>query len=205
MLTKVVLAGLIAATAACTRVDASDTAQPSHARIRSTSGFSFLPPPGKDWTEAFEQNQIGYSKKTDPAIVTFYAGALEIKLPDALPDAQALAAFVKTKKENWGSDGRYTEIASSFLPEAQQPSCVRYRMAAHDHGAKNRGSPPYLQLLAVGRFCTHPQNPHAAVDIYYSTRHIPRYDASEFNAEGEAFLGSLALDTVSDQSVPAGQ
>jgi hypothetical protein len=133
MVTKVVLAGLIAATAACTRVDASDTAQPSHARIRSTSGFSFLPPPGKDWTEAFEQNQIGYSKKTDPAIVTFYAGALEIKLPDALPDAQALAAFVKTKKENWGSDGRYTDIASSFLIRRSRRYDFRGRLENGEH------------------------------------------------------------------------
>jgi hypothetical protein len=105
-----------------------------------------------------------------------------------------LAAFVKARKNEWGSDGRYTDIMSSFLPDPQQPSCVRYRMTAHDHGAKNRGSHPYLLMWAAGRFCTHPRNPNAAVDLYYSTRYIPHYDARALNAEGHAFLDSLALD-----------
>jgi hypothetical protein len=67
-------------------------------------------------------------------------------------------------------------------------------MTAHDHGAKNRGSHPYLLMWAAGRFCTHPNNPNAAVDLYYSTRHIPHYDARALNAEGDSFLDSLALD-----------
>jgi hypothetical protein len=40
-----------------------------------------------------------YSKKTDPTIASFVAGALEIKLRAPLPDKEALAAFVRTKKD----------------------------------------------------------------------------------------------------------
>jgi hypothetical protein len=194
MISRIITLSLLIATAACTKADASDIPSPSPARIRSPLGFSFMPPPGKDWRENFGANKVEYLKKTDPAVVTFYAGALETTLPAPLTDPAMLAAFVKARKNEWGSDSRYTDITSSFLPDPQQPSCVRYRMTAHDHGAKNRGSHPYLLMWAAGRFCTHPNNPNAAVDLYYSTRHIPHYDARALNAEGHAFLDSLALD-----------
>jgi hypothetical protein len=52
----------------------------------------------------------------------------------------------------------------------------------------------------VGRFCTHPQNSDVAVDIFYSSRHIPGYDAKDLRAEGEEFLNSLAFYTPPDES-----
>jgi hypothetical protein len=85
-------------------------------------------------------------------------------------------------------------VSSSFLAEAQHPSCVRYQMTASDHGANNRGTHAFLLLHIVGRFCTHPQNANTAVDIFYSARHIPGYDAKSLSAEGEAFLRSLAFN-----------
>lgn len=52
-----------------------------------------------------------------------------------------------------------------------------------------------MLLRVLGRFCTHPQNPYTAVDIYYSTRNVPGYDVTDLSAEGDAFLGSLAFHT----------
>jgi hypothetical protein len=147
-----------------------------------------------DWTEVFRNNKLEYSKKTDPGVVTFLAGAMDVKLHTPFPDREALAAFVRAKKDDWGTDGRYSVVSTSFLPEAQQPSCVRYRMTVHDHGANNRGSHAFLSMHIAGRFCTHPQNPNAAVDIFYSTRHIPGYDATDLHTEGEAFIDSLAFE-----------
>ncbi len=194
MIAKIVIAGLMSLASGCVRSDSSQAAQQSHGRVDSTLGFSFLPPRGEGWTEAFGKNQIMYSKKTDPAVASFFAGALDIKLQDPLPDKETLAAFVRAKKDDWGTDNRFTDVQSSFLVEAQHPSCVRYQMTANDHAANNRGTHAFLSMRTVGRFCTHPQNPGNAVDIFYSARHIPGHDAKDFTAEGEAFLRSLAFN-----------
>jgi hypothetical protein len=195
MIAKIIMVGLMGLTPGCVRTDAPELAPQRHDRINSTLGFSFLPPPGEGWTEEFGKSQVMYSKKTDPTIASFYAGALEIKLQAPLSDKAALVAFVRTKKDEWGTDGRFTHVSSSFLAEAQYASCVRYQMTANDHRANNRGTHEFLLTHVVGRFCTHPQNPNAAVDIFYSARHIPGYDGKSLSAEGEAFLHSLAFNT----------
>src|SRR4051812_4017454 len=107
MISRIVTLSLLIATAACTKADASDILLPSPARIRSPLGFSFMPPPGKDWNENFGAKKVEYLKKTAPAVVTFYVGALETTLPTPLTDPAMLAAFVKARKNEWGSDGRY--------------------------------------------------------------------------------------------------
>jgi hypothetical protein len=195
MIARIFMAGLMALSAGCTRTDASEAPSPGGGRIRSTLGFSLLPPPGKDWTEEFSNDKHEFSKKTDPSVVTFLAGAMDVKLHTPLPDREAMAAFVRAKKDDWGTDSRYSDVSTSFLPDAQLPSCVRYRMTVHDHGAHNRGNHAFLSMHIAGRFCTHPQNPNAAVDIFYSTRQIPEYDANDLHAEGEAFIDSLAFET----------
>jgi hypothetical protein len=205
MIAKIVMLGLMGVTAGCMRTDASEVAPQRHDRINSTLGFSFLPPQGEGWTEEFGKSQIMYSKKTDPTIASCFAGALEIKLQAPLPDKKALAAFVRTKKDEWGTDGRFTDVTSSFLAEAQHASCVRYGMTANDHRANNRGTHEFLLMHIVGRFCTHPQNPNVAVDIFYSVRHIPGYDARSLSAEGEAFLRSLAFNSSPIESKADGQ
>jgi hypothetical protein len=205
MIAKIVIVGLMGFTAGCGRTDASGAAPQRNGRIDSTLGFSLLPPRGEGWSEEIDKGRIMYSKKTDPAVVSFFAGALEIKLQDPLPDKETLAAFVRTKKDEWGTDGRYTHVSSSFLAEAQHVSCVRYEMTANDHGANNRGTHEFLLMHVVGRFCTHPRNPRTGVDIFYSARHIPDYDARSLSAEGEAFLRSLAFNTPSKDSTADGQ
>ncbi len=70
---------------------------------------------------------------------------------------------------------------------------MRYRVSAQDHGARNLSTHLFLLLHVVGRFCTHPQHSHNAVDMAYSIRHVTGYDAGALEAEGEAFLDSLAL------------
>ena len=195
MIAKLVMMALMALNAGCGRANSPELAPQRHDRIKSTLGFSFLPPPGEGWAEEFGKSQIMYSKKTGPTIASFFVGALEIKLQAPLPNKDALMAFVRTKKDEWGTDGRFTDVSSSFLPEAHHASCVRYQMSANDHGAHNRGAHEFLLTHVVGRFCTHPANPNTAVDIFYSARHIPSYDANGLSAEGEAFLDSLAFDT----------
>jgi hypothetical protein len=190
------MAGLLALSAGCGRTGASGAAPQGQGRIHSTLGFSFRPPLDKDWTEEFGKNEVMYTKMTDPGTVSFFVGAVDVQLHGPLPDQKALTGFVRQQKDQWGPDGRYTDVSSSFLPEAAQPSCVRYRMTANDHGAHNRGSHDFLSLHVVGRFCTHPQDPKVAVDIFYSARHIPGYDARQLGAEGEKFLDSLAFDTL---------
>ena len=150
--------------------------------------------PASGWIEEFGKSEITYLKKTDPDVVSFYAGALEGKVQKPLTDMEQLLAFVREKKDQWGTDGRYTEVSSSFLPDPQHRSCVRYRMKANDHGAVNRGTHEFLTLHTAGRFCTHPDYPDVVVDMYYSARHVPGYDASRLNAEGEAFINSLIFN-----------
>jgi hypothetical protein len=154
MIARIFMAGLMALSAGCTRTDASEAPSPGGGRIRSTLGFSLLPPPGKDWTEEFSNDKLEFSKKTDPSVVTFLAGAMDVKLHTPLPDREAMAAFVRAKKDDWG---------------------------------------------------THPQNPNAAVDIFYSTRQIPEYDANGLHAEGEAFIDSLAFETPRSPSTAGDQ
>jgi len=202
MIARTVMVGLLALAAGCGRTGASEAAPQRQGPIHSTLGFAFRPPPGEDWTEEFGKNEVMYTKKTDPDTVSFFVGALDIRFDSPLPDKQALAEFVRQKKDQWGTDGRYTDVSSSFLPEAAQPSCVRYRMTVNDHGAHNRKSRDFLLLRVIGRFCAHPQNPKVAVDIFYSARHIPGYDARQLGAEGEQFLDSLAFDTLPGSSGP---
>lgn len=163
-------------------------------RVVSTLGFSFVPPQGPNWSEQFGKNQSTYLKKTDPAIVSFYAGALEGKLRSQLTDKDALVAFVRSKKDQWGNDSRYSNISTSFQIEEKNDSCVRYRMAAHDRDAKNKGSNPFLLMQAVGRFCVHPQDRANAVDMFYSIRHVPIFDPGKLSTEGETFVQSLAFE-----------
>lgn len=164
--------------------------------IHSSLGFSFVPPPGVDWTETFGKNMIGYDKKTDPAMVTFIAGALEIKLDAPLRDQAALLAFVRSKKDQWGGDGRFSAIDTSFLAEPGNANCVRYQMNVHDSGANIRKDLPFLIVQIAGRFCTHPVHPASAVDIFYTMRHVPTFDDAVFKVEGNAFLHSLRIDPV---------
>lgn len=183
---------LAAALAACAKQAQSSTDQ--KARIYNPLAFSFLPPPGAEWTEEVESTRVSYHKRTDPWQVTFYTLVLATDCTPALPGKEALLAFVRENKDQWGSDGRFTPVASTFAPETAQASCVRYHMTVKDHGARNLGKHPFLLLDVVGRYCTLPQKPALAVDIAYSIRYVPGYDAGGFKAEGEAFLDSLALD-----------
>lgn len=163
------------------------------APVYSTLGFSFRPPGGTDWTESFGRNQISYTKTTDPRLLTFYTGVLEVKLSTPLPDAEALLAFVRKEKDQWGSDGRFTDISSRFFAEPAHGSCVRYRIQANDRAANNPAGRQLMFMQVSGRFCTHPHNPETAVDIFYSVRHVPGYDVETLNAEGDAFLEGLAF------------
>ena len=163
----------------------------SRDRIFSTLGFSFLPPQGTNWREQFGKNEITYLKQTDPRAVSFYVGAIEGKLRSALLSKEALIAFVRSKKDQWGNDGRYANMSSSFQIEDRNDSCVRYRLSAHDRNAPNRGSHEFLLMQVTGRFCLHPQSRETAVDIYYSARHVPRFDPKGLTIEGEEFLQSL--------------
>jgi len=168
-------------------------------RVFSSYGFSFLPPQATNWRERFGQNEITYLKQTDPKTVSFYAGAIDGNLRSTLSSKEALIAFVRSKKDNWGNDGRYSNTSSSFQIEAQQQSCVRYRTSAHDRNAKNKGSHEFLFLQVVGRFCLHPQDRTVAVDIYYSTRHVPKFDPKDLFSEGEGFLQSLQFSAQRDK------
>ena len=164
---------------------------PAADRIHSSTGFSFLPPSGSSWTEKFGKNEIVYLKRTDPDVVSFFAGALEGRLVSDLEDKDVLLTFVRSKKDQWGNDGRYSNMTSSFQIEEVQDTCVRYQLTANDRGARNLGSQEFLVMTTVGRFCRHPEDPMAAVDIYYSVRHVPAFDPQAHLVEGEDFLSSL--------------
>ncbi|MBZ0170521.1 hypothetical protein MELA_01255 [Candidatus Methylomirabilis lanthanidiphila] len=174
------------------RASASDfVPRTSRERIFSTNGFSFLPPQGSTWLEKFGKSEITYLKKTDSRMVSFYVGALEGRLRSTLESKEALVAFVRSKKEQWGEPGRYSDTSSSFAIEDENDSCVRYRLSASDRNAPNKGSHEFLVMRVIGRFCQHPQDKSAAVDVFYSARYVPAFDAKELFAEGEQFLQSL--------------
>jgi hypothetical protein len=160
-------------------------------RVFSTDGFSFLPPQGSKWLEEFDKNQITYFKQTDLNVVSFYAGTLQGRLRSKLSTKKALLAFIRIKKDEWGKDARYFDTSSSFQIEDKNESCVRYQLSAHDRGAKNKAGHDFLLMHANGRFCVHPQDSSAVVDIYYSLRHIPQFNPKDLIAEGEIFLQSL--------------
>ena len=167
----------------------------SRQRVSSTHGLSFLPPQGNNWLEQFGENQITYLKRTNPKMVTFYAGVLEGKLRSKLPTKESLVAFVRSKKDEWGNDGRFSDTSSSFQIEGKNESCVRYQLSAHDRGANNKAGLDFFVMQASGRFCVHPKDRTVAVDIYYSVRYVPQFDPKEFIAEGEEFLQSLQFAT----------
>lgn len=167
----------------------------SQQRVSSAYELSFLPPQGSNWFEQLGENQITYFKRTDPKTVSFYAGTLVGKLRSKLSTKEVLVAFVRSKKDQWGNDGRYSETSSSFQVEDKNESCVRYQLSAHDLGANNKAGHDFLMMQTTGRFCVHPQDRTVAVDIYYSVRHVPQFDPKDFIAEGEAFLQSLEFAT----------
>ena len=162
-------------------------------RISSTTGFSFLPPQADGWSEEAGQgpNQVLYFKQTDLKEVSFYAGALEGQLAPTFSDEEAFVEFVQSKKDVWGDDKRFADVASQFYIEDEQRSCVRYSLSAKDGHANNIGPHAYMVMLAAGRFCQHPSNKTSSVDIYYSVRHAPNYEVTDLVAEGEAFLNGL--------------
>lgn len=199
MITRLAVICVIALAAGCERAHTAESQPPSRMRVQSTDGFSFLPPHGGDWTEEFDRCQISYSKRTDPSKVSFYALAGNCKLDSPLREPEDVVEFVRKRKDEWGTDGRFTDIETSFIPEAANPLCVRYRMDVHDNGANNKGDHPYLIVKVVGRFCKSRHDPKAIVDLSYSVRHVPGYDDSAYRAEGEAFLDSLRIETPIDR------
>ena len=191
---------LAGAVAACAQLTGTPDAVPltDRQRIFSTHGFSFLPPQQSGWLEKFEKHQITFQKVTDPATVSFYTQAIEGKFPETeTPSTESeLVAFVRSKKDDWGPDkGLFTNQSSSIAIEESEKSCVSYRVSAHDRATKHKGHHEFLVLHTVGRFCLHPQDRTAAVDIYYSVRHIPNFDATALFDEGEAFVKSLQFQT----------
>lgn len=164
-------------------------------RISSSNGVSFQPPQGYEWEEHFRENEIVYLRKTDFQKVSFYVGVLEGKLRTKLLSDTDLLAFVRSKKNQWGTDGRYSNISTSFEVESDNETCVHYRMLAHDFGAKNRGSEAFLVMQTNGRFCLHPQDRTSAVDIYYSVRYLPTLDPRDLVSDGEIFVRSLQFHT----------
>ena len=165
-------------------------------RVFSNHGFSFLPPQQSGWLEKFGESEITYFKQTDPAVVSFYMQAIEGEYPAAPSTEAQLVAFVRSKKDDWGpEEGRYSNTSSSIVIEESEKSCVSYRVSAHDRAATNKGNHEFLVLHTAGRFCLQPQTRSAAVDIFYSVRHVPNFDATALFAEGESFLKSLQLQT----------
>lgn len=195
MMTNAIAIILLSMTAAATKHTAAAATPSLPARsIHSTLGFTFRPPPGGDWTESFGQHVIEYGKQTDPHRATFVAGVHELYLDVAPADQAALAASVRARKDAWGSDGRFTDRQTAVQPERARAICVWYRVAVHDKRAPIRKDLPFLILRGTGRVCTHPGNPHAAVDIFYTLRHVPGLDTRQFDAEGNAFIDSLTID-----------
>lgn len=202
MTVKFMSLALVAALAGCAPATAATLSSPAQNRERvfSTEGYSFLPPQGGYWHEEFGKNKILYTKQTNIHDVTFYAGAVEEKVMLILPNNEALVAFVRSKKNEWGDDGRYANISSTFQIDAEQKSCVRYWLSANDRKAKNRGRQEFLIMQAVGRFCLSPQDRSAAVDVFYSVRHVAQFDPKALMAEGEEFLKSLKFSKLQDGS-----
>lgn len=181
----------------CTKSAEEERSTVGPNRVHSSNGFSFLPPQGSDWTEEFGKNEILYLKQTDQRALSFYAGALEGSIVSQVDTDAALLAFVRTKKEQWGVDDRYFDTSSSFKIEEQHSSCVRYSLMANDRDAKNKEGFSFLTMQAFGRFCVHPENRATAVDLYYSVRHPPGFDARPFIVEGETFIDSLQFARIS--------
>ncbi|MFT3805444.1 hypothetical protein [Arenimonas sp.] len=164
-------------------------------RVTGANGFSFQPPTGDDWTETLEEQQVTYFKKLDPGQASLFFGAIEGPLKSEMPTQDSLVSFVRSRKDNWGSEGRYTDVVASIAVEPSQPSCVRYDMIAHDHAAKNKGDLAYLVMRTVGRFCLHPDDRSVGLDIFYSVRYIPTLDPATLIAEGDAFLASVKFES----------
>jgi hypothetical protein len=196
---------LIVVAAACGQPTTARPTRQSRERVFSPRGFSFLPPQGANWREEFGTREVTYSKITDPQTVTFFTGAVEGSLRSALPDSASLLAFVRSKKDDWGNDHRYANTSATFDIEPDQQSCVRYQLSADDREARNRGSREALLMRVVGRFCLHPQDRAAAVDIYYSARYVPSFDPATLVNEGEAFLRSLQFSNASGRPPGSGE
>lgn len=196
MIVRMSVIGMLLAAAVAAWTQGAHSSAGGKSRIyNNVLGFSFLPPPGQKWSEEAGNTRITYTKLTDRSQVSFYTQVLGTSCTPALPGKEALLAFVREHKDQWGSDARFTPVSSTFVSEPAQATCVRYHMGVKDHGARNLGTHPFLLLDVVGRYCIHPQDPATAVDIAYSIRHVPGYDAGSFKAEGEAFLDSLTLES----------
>lgn len=193
MIARLSVIGMLLVVSSAALAQPVQAAPASKARVHSSLGFSFLPPRGPAWSEELDRTLVRYSKTTDPKEVTFFAQALQLNCMPSVPGKYALVAFVREKKDQWGDDGRFKPLSSSFVPDPALATCVRYRMSVRDHDARNLGRHPFLLLHVVGRYCTHPQHPRNAVDLAYSIRHVPGYDAGPLEAEGKAFLDSLVL------------
>jgi hypothetical protein len=165
-------------------------------RVRSTYGYSLQPPSGDGWTEHFGKNETTWGKKTDASRVTFVAGTDEHRTAAPLATDDALLAYARKMTAVAGDDGsgRYSGLTENHAIAPDQPTCVDYRIASLDHGAKNLGGHDALPMLTRGRFCVHPDDRTAAVNVYYSIRHVPGFEIGALEAEGEALLRSLEFD-----------
>jgi hypothetical protein len=159
-------------------------------RIPSTAGFSFAAPAG-DWT--FDGNGT-WLKRADPAKVSFFVQADGGPLGTAADEATLLRIVrerISARSED--GSGRYSDTAIETVPVPDQP-CVRYRVSQQDHGANNAGRHDAMALLSRGVFCVNPDDRREAIDLVYSIRHVPGFDATKLIAEGDAVLDSLRYE-----------
>jgi hypothetical protein len=184
---------VIAGTSGC---QARDPLPVPEGRLRSTEGYSIQPPTGDDWTQEGASTETMWFKNTDVARVSFLTGAAEQPLASPLTDDDALLAFARKLTAMAGDDrsGRYSGLKTQYAIAADQPSCVDYRIESLDHGARNIGGHDALTMITRGRFCVHPDDRKAGVDLFYSIRHAPGVDIEAMTAEGEAFLRSLVFE-----------
>lgn len=183
---------VLLAASACAAEPATPPADAkARARLRSSEGFSVLPPQGPEWGVAYKGKDVLYVRRTDPDQVSFFVGATDGRLAAKLASPEALLSHVRAKKSQWGGDGRYEVLRETYAADPQHPDCVDYDLSARDRGASNKGRHDYLVMDTRGRFCLHPQAPTSMIDVYYSVRYVPGYDAAALVAEGAAFLDSL--------------
>lgn len=156
-------------------------------------GFSVLPPAGAGWLLASRSGESVVFGRRPSRTHTLLALASMKDGPREFASPAELAAFVQ---EDWArtdkQDGRFTARQQAVRPDPRpSPTCVRYRLQAEDHGAKNRGDSPFLLQKSRGLFCYDPQRPRRIIHVGFSERALPQEASPTFEADAERFLDDV--------------
>lgn len=171
---------------ACSGLDPTPTAETVSLQLSSVSAVA---PAAPGWILAPGTAQVQAAVRSIGDTRTIVAFAGEETHDAGLPAAMLDRAVAQVRADYAGGRHRLLDFAET--PGGQE--CRGYRLTAEDAGVPGGAERLYL-ISARGRLCAYPERGRI-VRLEYSERRLPEEPPLvSFEAEAQAFLGSLSVE-----------